>query len=521
METSLGGVVYRFEGFYLDGTRGILRSRSDEEVRLRHKSFELLRLFVENAGHLLNRDSINQAIWSDVIVNDDSITQCVRDIRRALGDESQAILKTVPRRGYIFAVKVTSHHDLGDNQLIGGTAPMSDKPSIAVLAFTNMSADPEQEYFSDGMAEDITTQLSRSRALFVIARNSSFTYKGRAVDVKQIGRELGVRYVLEGSVRRAGERVRISAQLVEAETGNHMWAERYDRSLADMFAVQDEISDAVATAIGPAVADAEMGRAIRRPPGSLDAWELYQRGVWYLGKTDAAGNAEARRLFELAIDQDPLFAAAYARLSLACAQAGTQHFTLPFDEAQRSATMHARKAVALDPGDADTHAALALASARAGDMSNGLETARRAFAINPNCAQAHWVMGIVLIFTGQPAAGREALGVFERLSPRDATIATAHRQIAMAYYFEHDYERCVDVLRRLLSVHTDIPWIDRWLAAALGQLGRTDEARAALERTIAESPREIDVYVRNRVPWFRPEDHEHMLDGLRKAGWQG
>jgi TolB-like protein len=205
--------------------------------------------------------------------------------------------------------------------------PLPDKPSIAVLPFDNLSGDPEQEYFSDGMAEDIITQLSRGHALFVIARNSSFTYKGRAVDVKQIGRELGVRYVLEGSVRRGGERVRISAQLVEAGTGNHIWAERYDRALADVFAVQDEISDAVSAAIGPAVADAEMQRAMRRPPGSLGAWELYQRGMWHMGQRDAAAHDEARRLFERAIELDPMFAAAHAGLSLSYLWAGARDQT--------------------------------------------------------------------------------------------------------------------------------------------------------------------------------------------------
>ena len=159
---------------------------------------------------------------------------------------------------------------------------MPDKPSIAVLAFTNMSGDPEQEYFSDGIADDIITELSRIRWLFVIARNSSFTYKGHAIDVKQVGRELGVRYVLEGSVRRGGERVRVNAQLIDAETGNHVWAERYDRDLADVFAVQDEITLAVTRAIGPAVADAEQRRALRKPPGNLGAWESYQRGLWHL-----------------------------------------------------------------------------------------------------------------------------------------------------------------------------------------------------------------------------------------------
>ena len=395
---------------------------------------------------------------------------------------------------------------------------LPDKPSIAVLPFDNLSGDPEQEYFSDGVAEDVITQLSRSSALFVIARNSSFTYKGRAVDVKQVGRELGVRYVLEGSVRRAGERVRISAQLVEAETGNHIWAERYDRPLADVFVVQDEISDAVTTAIGPAVADAEMQRAMRRPPASLGAWDLYQQGMWHRAKLGAAANDEARGLFERAIELDPMFAAAYVGLSLACFWAGSQYQTMPLDEATRLAAMHALKAVELDPGDADAQAMLAGTWFMQGDKDNALAIARQALAINPNCAYAHRIIGAVLILTGRMAEGRQALGVFERLSPRDASFAVTHTQIAISYYFERDYERSVEAARRLLSTHPGHTLTYRWMAAALGQLGRIEEARVALA---AVSPREFDVYVLTRAPWMRPEDHEHMLDGLRKAGWQG
>jgi adenylate cyclase len=398
---------------------------------------------------------------------------------------------------------------------------LPDKPSIAVLPFDNLSGDPAQEYFSDGVAEDIITELSRSHALFVIARNSSFTYRGRSMDVKQIARELGVRYVLEGSVRREGERVRISAQLVEAQSGNHIWAERYDRALADVFAVQDEISAAVATAIGLAVDDAEMHRALRRLPESLDAWDLYQQGRWHLEKADAAANDEARGLFERAIERDPMFAAAYVGLSRTCLRAGVMYLTMPMDAAVRLATLHARKAVELDPGDADAQAELAAALTLQGDGDNALVIARQALAINPNCAVAHWVMGTVLTYTGRTAEGRQALGVFERLSPRDASIAIAQGQIAITYYFDRDYERCVEAARRQLSAHPGHTLTYRWLAAALGQLGRTEEAHAALEKSVAASPREFGLYAHNRVPWHRPEDHEHMLDGLRKAGWQG
>jgi adenylate cyclase len=518
MDLNGGDSVYRFEGFTIDAARGLLLDYSGEEVPLRHKSFELLRLFIENVDVVLDRDRISQAIWPDVIVDDNGIAQCVRDIRRALNDEAQTIIRTVPRRGYVFNAPATSRtRSLSTAEV----APLSDRPSIAVLAFTNMSGDPDQEYFSDGIADDIITDLSHIRWLLVIARNSSFSYKGKAIDVKHVGRELGVRYVLEGGVRRSGERVRVTAQLVEADTGNHIWAERFDRALADVFAVQNEIADAVATAIGPAVAGAEMQRAMRHSPRSLGAWELYQQGLWHLTKLDATENDAARLLFERAIGRDPRFVAAYVGLSLACFRAGALYQTAPVDEANRLASMNARKAVELDPGDASAQAELARTLLAQGDADDALAIARQALSLNPNCADAHWVMGIILIFTGRPAEGRQAVDVFLRLSPCDAGFATTLNQIAISYYFERDYERCVEAARRQLSAHPDSPWANRWLAAGLGQLGRTAQGRVVLERFIAGSPREFDLYVRNRVPWMRAQDHEHMLDGLRKAGWGG
>jgi len=201
--------------------------------------------------------------------------------------------------------------------------PLPDKPSIAVLPFANLSGDPEQEYFADGMVEEIITALSRIRWLFVIARNSSFTYKGRAVDVKVVGRDLGVRYALEGSVRKAGNRIRVTAQLVEAETGNHIWAERYDRDLADIFAVQDEITEAVTIAVAPAIGDAELRRAIRKPPESLDAWAAYQRGWWHFFKVTPEDNILAQQFFQQAIDIDATFAGGYRGLAAACTQTVT------------------------------------------------------------------------------------------------------------------------------------------------------------------------------------------------------
>jgi adenylate cyclase len=272
----------------------------------------------------------------------------------------------------------------------GSPLPLPDKPSVAVLPFTNMSADPEQEFFADGIAEDIITALSRYPSLFVIARNSSFTYKGRTVDVKQVGRELGVRYVLEGSLRKAGNRIRATAQLVEAETGNHVWANRYDRDLTDIFALQDEITEAVTIAIAPAIADAEQQRAMRKPPGSLDAWAAYQRGLWHLGKVSAEDNALAGKFFQQAVDLDSSFAGGYK--GLAAVQANAVDFGgrgLP--EALSSAEGLARRAVALEGADAEARSLLSIALRRRGDYEGALAEAERALTISPNLAGAHAV----------------------------------------------------------------------------------------------------------------------------------
>jgi len=248
--------------------------------------------------------------------------------------------------------------------LAGTSAPGSDraplrlpnKPSIAVLPFANMSGDPEQDFFADGMVEEIITALSRYPSLLVIARNSSFTFKGRAINVKQVGLELGVRYVLEGSMRKAGNRIRVSAQLVEAETGNHIWAERYDRNLADIFALQDEITEAVTVAGAPAIADAEQHRVLRKPPGSLDAWGAYQRGLWHLSKASAEDNALAEKFFQRAIDLDPIFAGGYTGLAAALNRAGALFHTRNRAEALSAEEALARRAVALDGGNAEARA---------------------------------------------------------------------------------------------------------------------------------------------------------------------
>jgi len=306
-----GQKVFCFEGCTLDLKRGSLRTEN-RDIELRPKSFALLRYLVENAGRLVPKDELIKAVWPKVIVTDESLARCVSDVRKALGDADRRIVKTMTRRGYLFASPVTSHPvHVEEEGFNAPAAALPDKPSIAVLPFKNMSGDPEQEYFADGVVEEIITALSRFRHIFVIARDSSFTYKGRSADVKKIGRELGVRYVLEGSVRKAANKVRITGQLIDTSTRTHLWANRFDGSLGDIFDLQDQVTASVVGAIAPKLEQAEIERAKRKPTESLDAYDFYLRGIASLYQWTKESVSEALRLFYRAIELDPDFASAY------------------------------------------------------------------------------------------------------------------------------------------------------------------------------------------------------------------
>ena len=397
---------------------------------------------------------------------------------------------------------------------------LPDKPSIAVLPFANMSSDPEQEFFADGIAEDVITALSRYPSLFVIARDSSFTFKGRAVDVKQIGRELGVRYVLEGSLRKADNRIRVTTQLVEVETGKHVWAERYDRDLTDIFAVQDEITEAVTIAVAPAIADAELHRAMRKLPGSLDAWAAYQRGLWHLEKANSTDNALAERFFQRAVDLDPDFADGYCGLAMARIRAAAGFATDDLGGASHSAESFARRAVALDSNNAVARSCLSNALFLLGDYQGALAEGALALALSPNLALGYWRRGAAMIFSGRPEEGLRDLKTSLRLEPHGSNLAHRLSQVSAGCYFSRAYEDAVEAANQAIRSFPEYPLTYRWLAAALGQLSRVEEAKAALKKAVAVAPAAFEVYVRGRLPWFRPEDQAHMLEGLRKAGWR-
>ena len=329
-----------------------------------------------------------------------------------------------------------------------------------------------------------------------------------------------MRYVLEGSLRKFGNRIRVTAQLVEAEAGNHVWAEHYDRDLADIFALQDEITETVTVAIAPAIAYAEQHRALRKPPGSLDAWAAYQRGLWHVGKFSAADNAFAQKFFQQAIDLDPNFAGGYGALAIAQLQSAGVFHKLTLTEVQSTAEIAARKAVALDGADAESRVSLAFALLTGGDCEGALIESGRALAISPNLASAHGQLGQVLIFTGRPKEGLAALETCIRLDPCGPWVAVRLLQKAIGFYFLREYESSVETLKRVIRSYPDFPSSHRWLVAGLGQAGHPEEAKEALGKAIAITPGSFEMYARKRVPWHRPEDHAHFLEGLRKAGWR-
>ena len=516
----------------------VQRGMIDREPEVREEQRITFRIGV-NLGDVIAEpddiygDGVNVAARLEALAEPGGIciSRMVRDQIRdklpyQLEDLGERELKNIARPVRVYRVGVGAPGTVLSAEAPGGAVkaplPLPDKPSIAVLPFSNMSGDPEQEFFADGIAEDIITALSRYPSLFVIARNSSFTYKGRAVDVKQVGRELGVRYVLEGGLRKAGDRIRVTAQLVEAETGNHIWAEHYDRDLVDIFAVQDEITGAATTAVAPAIRDAELRRALRKPTGSLDAWAAYQRGLWHLSKVSTDDNILAQRLFQQAIDIDPSFAGGYRGLAMAYMQAaGRPYMRGPF-EPNTSTESLARQAIALDPADAEAHSTLAAVRLYLrGDYEGALAEAERALALSPNLASAHGALAQTLIFSGRPGEGLVALERSIRLDPCNRTLPVRLNHLTMGLYFSGEYEGVIEAAKRAIRSNQHIPNPYRWLAAALGQLGRTAEAKEALEKAITIAPASFDMFVRQRVPWHRPEDYAHMLEGLRKAGWEG
>jgi TolB-like protein len=475
-------------------------------IDLEPKAFDLLAFLVLHRDRVVTKDDLLQGVWDGRIVSESALTTRINAVRRALGDDgaTQRLVRTFTRKGVRFVGEVTV--------LADQAALTPDKPSVAVLPFENMSADPEQQYFVDGMVEEIITALSRIRWLFVIARISSFTYKGQTVDVKQVGRELGVRYVLEGSVRKAGGRVRITAQLIDALSESHLWADHFDGSLEDIFELQDKVAISVAGVIEPTLQAAETARSANRSTNDLTAYDLYLR-AYSIVLGPASLIPDALRLLEQAIERDPHYGIALAWAAICC-----QRLCMDGRSEDPEADRHkgadlARRALQVAGDDPVVLANAALALTWFGeDISAMMTLADRALALNPSFARGWYISGLIRLFAGQPDTAIEHAEVSLRLSPR-ARIGWAFGVIGAAHFFSRRFDQAVPMLRLAIQQNQSFPSSYRYLAACYAHMGRLDDARGVIARLRAITSVVIPdaSYLRNAG------DRELLLSGLRLA----
>jgi len=473
----------RFGTFSLDVSRRELR-QGDQLVTVGARALDILCLLVSARGEIVSKDEIMAKVWPGVVVEENNIQVHISTLRKVLAGKAddRAFLVTVPGRGYRFiGAEVTGQ---ATGQPVPDQVehpPLPDKPSIAVLPFVNLGGDAEQEYFADGIAEDIITALARFRWFFVIARNSSFTYKGRVTDAKQVARELGVRYVLEGSVRRSANRVRISALLVDAQAGTQIWGDRYDRELADIFAVQDEITEQVVGAIEPELLKAEGGRAVARSSPSLSAWDLLRQGTWHIHQLTEPTHQRALQLFREAARIAPELAEAQMWVSRGATGVVAYGWCSDPDATIRESLTAALAAVRRDEKDAYSHFALAMTQVFIGNLTEAVRAAEKAVELSPSFALAQVGLGMGLLYSGKPEAAIEPLARGLRLNPFDPQNSHWFRVQALALYFSGQKELALAAVQRALKARPGWALSLETAAMCHAALGQMAEARGCLE----------------------------------------
>jgi adenylate cyclase len=445
------------------------------------------------------------------------ISRTIRDFvdgtpELVLEDLGERELKNIARPVHVF--RIAPPQAVGGAQAAAPAVP--HKPSIAVLPFTNMSGDAEQEYFSDGISEDLITDLSKISGLFIIARNSTFAYKGRSVKVQEIGRDLGVRFVLEGSIRKAGNRVRITAQLIDSGSGGHLWAERFDRDLTDIFATQDEVVQKIVAALAVKLTEGEERRLHRRGTSNVDAYESWLRAREALSRSTRESVAQAKAMHRRAIELDPHFAAPHAGLALAAVSDYVSDWAADPGKALDEAERWARRALELDDQDPISHMALGNLLLWRRDHAGALAEFRRMIELDPNFAQGHTAIGLGLMYAGRAAEALEPFATAMRLDPHYSPIVLHF--VAQANFSLGNYEAAA---KQLLERIARTPGTDSsrmLLAACYGHLGRIDEARAVWAEMLKINP-DFSLAQRARVlPYKEPRDFQRIADGLAKAG---
>ncbi len=525
-------MIYTFGAYRLDTNRFELW-RDKEPVPVEPQVFGVLCCLIENRDRVVGKEDLIDRVWDGRFIADATLSARLSAARRAVGDngKDQTIIRTVAKRGFRFVAEViigTADEvelaaTVSPSEGSGGPLSLSAGPSLAVLPFTNMSGDREQDYFADGLTEDIITALGRCRWLRVTARNSTFVYKGRAVDVRRVAEDLGVKYVLEGSVRLSGERVRVTAQLVNGADGQRIWGNRFDRDLKDVFTVQDEITTVIAGTVEPELEMIDAPMLRDSSIANLDAWDCYQRGLWHLYRFTTDELDAAKSLFERAIALDEEFAQAYARLAYVHIQLGWYG---PHEERParlKDAIVLSRRAIELDDRDSAARFALGRALAQSGKAERGIEELRTAVALEPSYAQGHFALAQALCYVERPDEGLPEIEEALRLSPQDPHLWTFLNVRALLHYQAGALQQAEADERAAMRLPNATHWPAFVLLAVLGRQGKTEAAQeviAELHRyhpsfTCDDARREF--YFVDR-PYITRRFIERFVDDIRSAG---
>ena len=532
---------YRFNDYMLD-TESLELSQSGVLIHSEPQVIELLALLVENSNRLVTKEEINKAVWRGRIVSEAALSSRIKSLRHLLGDtgKKQQYLRTVHKRGFRFVADVVPVDANGDKaqavpvlqaranpsattSIDSSPSPVIEagiqKPVVAVLPFSNLSGDAEQNYFADAITADIITHLSKHRWLQVIARNTMLGYKGKAVDVRELAKQLGATYVVEGSVQRAGNRIRVGANLIEATTGHQIWTDRYDRQLDDIFDLQDEITETIAARIEPEIGFAERNRVVHVRPGNLQAWDAYHLGIHHFFKFTGEDNREAQKLLKQSQELDPNFGEAYAWWAYAVVLGMVYWDTKPTQELMDQALAACDKALSLDSQNASFHALKARVQVARCEYNSALTENEMAIKLNPSFAAAHCGLGDSLAYEGNY---NNAMVCFDRaiaLSPNDPQLWAFYSYAAQALLFQKDFEKALQYSERASAIPNYQYWTTAHMAVALAYLGREQEAQQTVKRLLQQNPNFSITFAREKLFYLKmPEQIELYINGLQIAG---
>ena len=498
-----------FGPYRLDLGRCVL-TKNGQRVPLRGRPLEILCALAQAGSNPVEKEELLTRIWPGASVGDNNLHVHISELRKLLGEAGRAYLVTLPGFGYQL---------LASEPATAPGSTGSGRPTLAVMTFRSLSGGSEAQNFTEGLTEELITQLARTRSLCVVT--SGLGWRGEN-DASRVGQRLGIRYVLEGSVRYDVNRACTHARLIDLASGRYLWANRYERVVLDAHLVQDEIANALAAALDVIITTADQQRILRERTDNLQAWEVYERGLWHFGQCGIEENERARDYLQQAIELEPGLSKAYQWMVYVYVQDGIHYRTSPIEKARECAEVLAMRALALDPNDAGAHAALGFVAQMRNDLPAALAKAEEALSLNPNDGDALRLKGACQLGLGFGGEGAETLRYSVRLRPNDPLNWRAPHHLCWYSYVIEDYCTAIEAGSAALRANSNQCLTQAWLASSLGQLGRIEEARNVIARLSKQiSPLSFDDHVQRQLPWISDEAHGRMLDGLRKTGWRG